>query len=165
MDLTQALVHQLFNYDETTGIFTHKINKCKAKAGSVAGGKHPSTNAIYLRVNGKKELAHRIAWLYHFGELPNGDIDHINHDRSDNRIENLRVVDHSINMKNKSKYKNNKYGCTGVSMDKRVGRYRAYLSEDGKQTGLGYYENYEDAVNARLAAIKTREAFHANHGK
>ena len=165
MLLTQDKVQALFEFNPDTGIFTHKINKGKARAGMVAGGKHKATNAIYLRINGKKELAHRIAWLYHFGELPDGDIDHINHDRSDNRIRNLRVVDHSTNMKNKTKYSNNRYGCTGVSVDKRVGKYRAYISENGKQESLGYYTNYEDAVNARLAALKTREAFHANHGK
>ena len=163
-ELTQELVQTLFMYEPSTGNFYHKINKGKAKAGALAGGKHKVSNVIYLRINGKKELAHRIAWLYHFGELPKEEIDHINHDRSDNRICNLRAVNHSTNMKNKSKYKNNKYGCTGVSVDKRSGRYRAYISEENKQEALGYYATYEEAVNARLTALDAKEAFHDNHG-
>ena len=163
-ELNQELVKDLFDYDSSTGIFYHAKNKGKAKKGEVAGGYHKHTKAIYLRINGKKELAHRIAWLYEYGLLPQNQLDHINHDRSDNRITNLREVTHSENMKNKSKYKNNQYGVTGISKDKRCGKFRAYININGKPKGVGYYDEFNDAVVARNQALKQVGEYHDNHG-
>lgn len=161
--LTQALVNSLFLYDPNTGCVTHKINKGKVKAGSRAGSVS-KTGARYLRVQGKKELEHRIIWLMVYGHLPPKEVDHINHERGDNRIDNLRCVGHPENMQNKSAYRNNSVGHTGVSIDKQCGKFRAYVSVQGKPKGLGYFTSLEDACAARASALAQLEHYHANHG-
>ena len=162
--LTQEYVTAQFYYDPLTGIVTHRTKKVKANIGDRAGSVS-QTKSRYLRVLGKKELEHRIIWLYVHGRLPNGEIDHLNHDRGDNRLCNLREVTHQTNMQNKPRYANNSTGTAGVSVDKRNGKYRAYISVNGKPKGLGYFTEYQDAVNARLAYLKSVESYHANHGK
>ena len=161
--ITQECVKSLFDYDPLTGIVTHRTQKVKAKVGERAGSSSKS-HSRYLRIFGKKVLEHRMIWLYIYGVLPQGEIDHINHDRGDNRLVNLREVSHQINMQNKPRYSNNHTGTSGVSIDKRNGKYRAYLSIAGKHKGLGYFIKYEDAVAARMAALKTVGGYHANHG-
>jgi hypothetical protein len=161
--LTQELVRALFIYDADTGEVTHRTNKVKAKAGDRAGSSSKS-NSRYLRILGKKEIEHRIIWLYMTGSLPVEEIDHIDHDRGNNRWHNLREVTHGLNMRNKPRYRNNETGTSGVSTDKRCGKYRAYISINGKHRGLGYFTNYEDAVAARITALANVEGYHANHG-
>lgn len=162
-ELTQDLVKSIFIYDEDTGVVTHRTAKVKAKVGDRAGSSSKS-HSRYLRIFGKKELEHRIIWLYVHGSLPVGEVDHINHDRGDNRLCNLREVTHGLNMRNKPRYRNNETGTSGVSTDKRCGKFRAYISINGKHKGLGYFTHYEDAVAARVAALATAEGYHANHG-
>ena len=162
-NITQAQLQEHFYYDPLSGEVTHLTNKVKAKAGSRAGSSSKSKSR-YLRVNGKKELEHRMIWLYLYGCLPDGEIDHENHDRGDNRLCNLRVVDHATNMKNIKKLSSNSTGCSGVSIDKRCGKYRAYINIDKKHKGLGYFATYEAAVLARQAALFTAGGYHANHG-
>jgi len=163
LQLTQALVQSLFDYCPDTGVVTHRIDKHKAKAGTRAGSTHKS-KARYLRVQGTKQLEHRIIWLYVYGELPEHEVDHINQDRSDNRLCNLRAVTHAQNMRNKPRYVNNTSGTAGVSVDRRCNKYRAYINVAGKHTGLGYYDSLEEAVAARHAALKAGGDYHANHG-
>lgn len=164
MEITQELVKSLFHYDPVSGLVTHLTNKCKAKVGDRAGASSKSASR-YLRIFGKKELEHRIIWLYMTGTLPTLEIDHEDHCRGNNKWGNLREVSHSVNMKNKPKYQNNTTGTAGVSMDKRCGKFRAYLSIAGKPKGLGYFTSYEAAVVARNFAIATTQGYHANHGQ
>ena len=160
--LTQDLVRRLFEYNEATGIVFHRTNKHKAKIGERAGSSSKS-GSRYLRIHGKKELEHRMIWLYVYGCLPEEEIDHINHSRSDNRLCNLRLVSHEENMRNKPKYKSNTTGHAGISVDKRCGKYRAYISIEGKPKSLGYFDSLTAAVNARECA-KQQGGYHANHG-
>lgn len=83
------------------------------------------------------------------------EVDHINRDRLDNRVENLRMVTRAENMLNKKRYANNKSGTTGVWFDKKIGRYIAYVCKDGKQVFLGRHETHEEA--AMVAADARRE--------
>lgn len=76
------------------------------------------------------------------------EVDHINRDRLDNRRSNLRLVTLQENLKNKSVYKNNKVGKTGVSFKKDVEKWRAYRYENGKQIHLGYFDTVEEAISA-----------------
>ena len=161
--ITQALVMELFSYDPLTGIVTHRTNKVKAKVGDRAGSSSKSESR-YLRIFGKKELEHRIIWLYMTGAFPRGEVDHEDQCCGNNSWGNLRDVTHAVNMKNKPRYQNNSSGTTGVSVDKRNGKFRAYLSVDGKPKGLGYFVNYEDAVLARNTALAAAGGYHANHG-
>jgi len=104
---------------------------------------------------------HRLVWFYVHGEWPTGQIDHINHQRRDNRIENLRIVDNTENHKNRPMQKNNKTGCPGVSYDR--GSFVAKITVHGTQIHLGRFRVLEDAINARGKANNDYE-FHVNHG-
>lgn len=115
-----------------------------------------------IRIDGKTYKEHRLVWLYVHGEFPTAQIDHINHDRRDNRIENLRLVDNMENHKNRPRQSNNKTGIPGVWYDKR-GFYTAYITVNGERIGLGYHKTLESAKEAREAA-NVKYGYHANHG-
>lgn len=121
----------------------------------------------YLKGNfmGAKLSAHRAAWMVCHGDIPDGkQIDHINGDRKDNRIENLRLVEpieNSHNMKMSSK---NTSGYTGVCWVSHLSKWNARISVNGKRIALGCYESQGDAISARRLAERTY-GFHPNHGR
>jgi hypothetical protein len=99
-------------------------------------------------------MAHRIAWLLYYGKWPKDQIDHINGDKSDNRIVNLREATNSQNGKNLKLSINNKTGVTGVAFDRQTQKWRAYIRVNFKMINLGRYMDFEDAVIARKSAEK-----------
>ncbi len=100
-----------------------------------------------LKFCGKQYLTHRVAWLLHYGSWPIGDIDHIDGNPSNNRLDNLRDVSHSINLQNrKSATRKNKTGFLGVV--KRKNKYAAHITINGKQVYLGLFETAEFAHQA-----------------
>lgn len=107
--------------------------------------------------------AHRIAWLLVHGDWPNAEIDHINGDKSDNRIDNLRDVNDRENHLNQKRRGNNSSGVIGVRYFSPTKRWHAYISIDGKRIPLGNYRYFDSAVAARKAAEKVL-GFHPNHG-
>ncbi len=110
---------------------------------------------------GRRHFAHRIIWLLNCGESE-GEIDHINGDRADNRLENLRLVSRDENRRNVKRQANNKSGATGVN---KVGAvWQASIQVAGKQTYLGRYSTFAEALAVRKQA-ETDRAFHANHGR
>mgnify|MGYP003611564476 FL=1 len=163
-DITQAYVQEHFLYCPVSGQVVHKTAKVKAKVGDRAGSRS-KCNSRYLRIHGKKYLEHRVVWLYVTGEWPINEIDHKDHDRTNNRWENLREVTHAVNMKNKPRYASNSTGHSGISIDKRCGKYRAYLSIDKKPKSLGYFATLAEAIAARTLALQQTEGYHANHGR
>lgn len=116
------------------------------------------------RVLDKDLLAHRVAWVLTHGEWPTYDIDHINRDRSDNRLSNLRAVSRKENMQNGSLPSHNTSGIIGVYWYATKKKWIAAITVDRKQKNLGYFTNKEDAAAARLAAER-KFGFHPNHGK
>jgi hypothetical protein len=102
-----------------------------------------------------KILAHRVTWAFIYGEWPSKQIDHINGDRLDNRIENLRQVTNQQNQKNRFKSKANKSGFNGVHRHYDGGKWVAAISVNGKSKHLGLFEKINDAVSARKKAEKT----------
>ena len=154
-NITKEKLHSICTYDKHTGIFifNNKNNQiCKSNNG-------------YMRFNisGRSYLLHRLAWLYEFGIYPDTQIDHINHIRDDNRIENLRLVSHKENGRNQKIRTTNTSGMTGVYLDKKKNKWRAQIMIDGKCLYLGIYYNKSDAITAREEANKKYE-FHINHG-
>lgn len=120
----------------------------------------------YVSVGSKgvKAYAHRIVWFMHYGEIPKGfDIDHINHDRTDNRIENLRIVSRSENLKNKGVVLSSS-GEMGVYWSAASGKWDASLTVDGKKRYLGLFTSIDEAKKARVIANKIH-GYHENHGK
>ena len=114
-------------------------------------------------VGANRFTAHRIIWATHYGSWPDGQIDHINHIRTDNRIENLRCVSHWENTRNKRLLSNNTSGVCGVVWHKRSGRWAAHIKIRGKQKYLGSFDDIKDARAARKAAER-EYGFHPNHG-
>lgn len=114
---------------------------------------------------GANTMAHRVAWAVHYGEAPNGFIDHINHDPADNRIANLRIVDASGNAKNRSPNKRKRSGLPhGVSVRVNMGinRYFAQIQVEGKNRHLGTFDTPEEAAAAYIKAAQDH-GFHENH--
>jgi len=124
------------------------------------------TNSGYLSgaIHKKPLLAHVVAWALLSGRWPDGEIDHINGDRSDNRACNLREVSRIENQRNRCLPGNNTSGRIGVSYNKRDQRWTAHIGVDGKHVSLGYFPRKDDAITARAAA-EARHNFHENHGR
>jgi HNH endonuclease len=106
--------------------------------------------------------AHRVAWAHYYGSFPAEDVDHINHNRSDNRIVNLREVNDLANLRNKSKSKVNSSGHTGVYKNS-AGNWIARICVLHKQINLGTFSTKESAYEIRKAA-ELAFSFHPNHG-
>ena len=117
-----------------------------------------------VAIFGQYYLAHRLIWLYHYGAWPKGEIDHVNGDRSDNRLENLRDVPRKINGRNQRKLDANTSGHTGVSWCKQTGKWRATIKVDYRNLHLGRFSQISNAIAARKDAEKLH-GFHANHGR
>lgn len=142
------------------------MNKCNTQyAGDVAGCiDEGGCWYVVLRINGLRHLAHRVIWEMVNGKIPEGmQIDHINHVRTDNRINNLRLVSIQCNQKNLSMNKRNKTGITGVTINKD-GKYFSQIGFLGKTKSLGYYDNIFDAACARRSA-EISLCYHDNHGR
>jgi hypothetical protein len=139
--LTQEKLKECLDYNSLTGIFTRKKYTSKTnKIGGIDGHGY-----IHIGVYGNQYKAHQLAWLYHYGEHQKGQIDHINCNRQDNRIENLRDVDATINALNRSSAK-------GVY--KYFNKYRARIKINGKNLHLGLFDSENQATQVYLNAKK-----------
>lgn len=150
--LTQQRLKELFNYDPETGRFIRLVGRSGpgARAGDVAGCDN-GQGYIRIYVDGKGYKAHRLAWLYVYGDLP-AEIDHVNCDRSDNRIGNLRPATRKQNRSNCAAYRNNTSGYKGVSACGE--KWRAQIQSGGKKKALGLFRTPEEAHEAYVAAAK-----------
>ena len=108
--------------------------------------------------------AHRVIWAMVHGEWPVGEIDHINGNPVDNRIENLRIVTSSENSQNARIYRNNKTGHHGIWWDKKRQSYQVYITVNQKRKVLGRYKSLDAAISVRKQA-EAKEGFHENHGR
>lgn len=159
--LTQERLKELFSYDPGSGDFTRIMVTNRWKKGSKAGGLG-GRGYISIEISGKTYKAHRLAWLYMTGNWPD-EIDHINHNKADNRIINLRSATRSENCKNRTINKNNKCGVMGVDWRESANKWRSRINVNGKDVFLGYFDKMSDAVIARKEAEK-KYRFHVNHG-
>lgn len=141
-------------YDPATGRFDWRD-----EAGFVAGNGYR-----YLKVGAKKKLAHRMAWLYHFGAEPDGLVDHINGNRLDNRIENLRIATFSQNAANAKLHVHNTSGLKGASWMPKRGKWQATITVQNKQLNLGYYKTKEEAHDAYMRAAEKHQGEFAHSG-
>lgn len=150
--MTADEVRRLLDYDPVTGVFTWRVNPGgKARIGKVAG-----TTDVYgytiIRYRGKGYKAHRLAWIHHFGSEPAGLIDHINHDRSDNSIANLRDVDAHINANHIRPGIAGRSGVRGVSWFSQYARWKAMFQYKHKIHFVGHFDTVADAAAALEAA-------------
>lgn len=118
-----------------------------------------------VRVAGLSNLsAHRAAWALYHGVWPNGMLDHANGDKTDNRLENLSVVDKFGNARNQKRHSRNTSGVNGVHWCKARNRWQATIFANGVTTYLGNFKCKDEATLARSQA-EARLGFHPNHGR
>lgn len=164
--LLLARVKELLEYDPSTGkLYWKMFRNSQAQKGQEAGSKN-SDGYIMVGIDGSYYPAHCIIWFLEFGYYPIKQIDHADHNRSNNLLNNLEEVGFVKNQLNKKKFKNNSSGFTGVSVLKS-GKYmaRAFIFKNGKRTSksLGTFEIIEDAIEARNKYLRDN-GFHVNHG-
>lgn len=158
MSLTVDQLKDALDYNPETGNFAWKIRPSKAvKAGDAAGCTEKRIGYITIGIAGRVYKAHRLAWLYMHGEWPKGLIDHINGNKADNRIANLRDVGAHGNAQNvKKPNRRNKSGFMGVIWYQN--KWRASISVNGKSKWLGDYSTPEKAHQVYLEA---KRKYHA----
>ncbi|MCT8345431.1 MULTISPECIES: HNH endonuclease [Photorhabdus] len=147
MELTQRKLKELLDYNPDTGVFTWLDNTRKGiRHDRVAGSQ--SHGYITIAIDGKHYRAHRLAWLYVYGQWPVNMIDHINRVKSDNRIANLREATNEENQRNVEVGKKNKSGFKGVFWEPSRQKWKARTQMNKKKYTLGRFDRIEDAVAA-----------------
>lgn len=140
---------KVVNYDPETGIITRISGRFSGKIVNHTNSKG------YIRANflGRLMLAHVVAWIITYGKYPDGEIDHANGIRNDNRIINLRDVTHQQNMWNSKPIAKLK----GAHLNANNGKYYAHIRHDGVLRTIGVFENEKDAHIAYvLEALELR---------
>lgn len=153
MVITQQLLEQLFSYDPNEGVLRWKAQRGPIRAGRIAG--HLTRNgyrSVSITLDGieRSYLVHRIVWFRQTGQWPKNVIDHVNGDKNDNRLRNLRDVSLIENGQNTRKAR----AGVPVGVSKRVynygTRYVAQLKYQGHKYHLGEYRSMEEARGAYL---------------
>jgi hypothetical protein len=148
--ITQARLKELLRYNPKTGEFFWRVTVAQSvRIGNRAGCLN-NDGHWKIRIEGKYYYASRLAWLFMYGYFPNGQLDHKNRNRSDNRISNLRQATHGQNMMNKKVY--GRIGFKGVSQDRKI--WRARLQIDGVTIRLGQFPTPEAAHAAYCEVAK-----------
>lgn len=150
-------IKEHFAYEQDGTFTLTKKQFVASKLGSIVGWIQPN-GYRRISIKAKSYQAHRLVWLYHHGHMPKGDIDHINGDKSDNRIENLRDVTHSANTQNCRKArKNNKSGLLGVCSSMKKDGFTALIWHKNKTQVIGHFDTAEQA---HLAYVEKKRTLH-----
>lgn len=147
--ITQESLKSLLHYNAETGVFTWISG---VRLGVVAGSS--SKRYAVIHIGDKYFQSHRLVWLYVHGEFPLNDIDHINGNKHDNRIENLRNATRSENKCNCPRSKRNTSGYKGVDWSKSKGKWRVRIKLLGKSYSVGYFDDVLEAFGAYCMAAK-----------
>lgn len=174
--LDPALLRQLLRYEPDTGrLFWHRrpVDMFPdARAWKIWNTRYAGKEAFTAHSSGyrngrifdKGHRAHRVIWAIVHGESPAMEIDHIDGDRTNNRIDNLRHINGAENQRNKGINKNNTSGVLGVCRDTSRNKWLARIWANGREVTLGRFDELEEAVSARKVAIE-KYGYHPNHGR
>lgn len=145
--LSAERARELFSYDPLTGVFTRRAGPFAGRTtGTVSRGGY-----VYIGYGKSRYLAHRLAWLMSSGGWPQHDVDHVNGDKADNSLKNLRDIPHRANCENQRQaHLDSRSGGMGVVQRGR--RFRAYITLKGKAKYLGSFSTPEAAHEAYLIA-------------
>lgn len=157
---TQAELLEVLEYRPLTGDITYRVDTQRKVVGELATMQHIEGYLI-VEIGKKQYLAHRLAWFMVHGAWPI-QIDHEDHNRTNNKLTNLRDVSSRENQLNTSISNNNTSGVTGVRL-LPSGRYAAFITVNRKQLSLGTYDTIGGAAQARKQA-EQQHGFHINHG-
>jgi hypothetical protein len=151
IDLIEA--RKYLSYDPANGNFTWIVNvkKGRSLAGKTAG--RLSNGYVMIKFQQIEIQAHRLAWLFMTGSMPEYQVDHIDRNRSNNAWKNLRHATNKQNHENlPTLIASNTSGHKGVRFDARRGKWFAFIGHNGRLINLGRYMTKELAINARIAA-------------
>jgi hypothetical protein len=144
--ITHKELLERLSYDPETGVFTWlKSHSNNAKNGEEAG-RLTQDGYRSININNTNYLSHRLAWFYVYGAFPSDNLDHINRNRSDNRISNLRIASHKENNMNRT--------GKGYTWFKRDQKWKAQIQVDKSNKHLGYFDTWQEAQAAYLEAKK-----------
>ena len=162
-NISQEELQRLFDYDPETGVVTRKTAPSRrCKVGDVVGCRRPD-GYLQVTISGTPHLLHRVIWRLATGDTPPEQIEHVSHDKADNRRENLRLASHAENGRNQSMPSDNTSGYIGVYRHKSAQKWVACIRVGGRLHHLGLFADKTDAIAAREAA-NLRFGFHPNHG-
>jgi len=161
-DLTQDVLRDVLHYSPETGLFTWRQARGRCSAGESAGY-DADRGYRAIRVFGQIIYAHRAAFLYMTGSIPE-EVDHINGHRADNRWSNLRASNRAHNSKNMKAPSTNRSGVVGVFWNTGKRKWTARIKVNQKSIHLGHFESIADAARARCVA-EMEYGFCANHGR
>lgn len=151
-------VRALLDFDSMTGIFRWKArSEPRFRRSGCVAGRRDKDGYVVIRLAGKNHRAHRLAWLYIYGEWPTDEIDHVNGVVSDNAILNLREASRSQNRANSVTPRNNRSGYKGVvcvRSGSRGKKWRAQIKIDGRMRYLGWFDDGESAHAAYCEAAQ-----------
>jgi hypothetical protein len=157
--LTADQANDLFYIDG--GLLINRVMRGRRAMPGEPAGSLDGNGYLRIKIDNVKYRVHRVIWLMTYGNWPDGQIDHVNGVRNDNRIENLRVVSVQDNQRNSHRRVDNTSGATGVF--KEVGGWRARIKVNGKRINLGFFDSFDAAVAARKQS-ESQFGFHPNHG-
>lgn len=163
-DFGKEFLSQFIEYEPAIGMFLWK----KKIAPSCVDGwfipKDVGKGAGSITVFGHKYICTHLAWLLYWGVWPTYEIDHIDGNSQNHKIDNLRDVPHAVNMQNMKRKKHNTSGVSGVSFSSSEKRFVVNMSVNGKTKRFGAYKTIEEA-SARRDEVCKQLGFHENHGK
>jgi len=164
--MNQEYLKSILKYNPNAGSLFWIIKKSNSiKSGSQAGKiQIGESGKSYkrIKIDSKGYLEHRLIWLY-FNESIPSQIDHIDGNGLNNKYENLRAADPSINSRNRRLPKTNKSGVIGISWDIKSSKWVAYINHRNKKLTLGRFADKFEAICSRKSA-EIRHGYHYNHG-
>ena len=157
--MTKDRILEVLKYTPETGVFVWKISTGKAIAGRVAG-QETKHGYVRITIDRRAYMAHRLVWACEHGSIPSFSIDHIDGNKKNNRIENLRQDPYKQNSQNiRTPGVRNTSGFLGVVLDKKSGKWRAFLRTNKKTKALGRFATPEQASEAYLSAKRIHHVF------
>lgn len=153
MEICQKLLQESFCYEDGNLIWKQPTGR-RISVGQVAGRNNNGYRMIGFM--GKEYMAHRLVFMFHHGYLP-PEVDHIDGNRSNNKIDNLRAATHAENLRNQRLKSSNTSGLKNVGWAKREQRWRVRVTIDGKDKHIGYFK---DRDLADLVAIEACDLHH-----
>lgn len=159
--ISQSRLRELFDYRDGNLIWRKKTRR-RTIVGQIAGTELRN-GYIKIGIDKGQYLAHRLIWVWHYGEIAKEMVDHINGVKNDNRIENLRLASRSENNTNSVPCKRNKSGLKGVCFDSNRGLWVASITKDKRQKMLGRYATKELAYAAYVAAANSLHGEFVRH--
>lgn len=146
MEITQDYLKDVFDYQDGKLIYKKSIHK--RLLGKQAGSINNSTGYHRTNIFSKYYATHRLMWLFHYGEWPSMDIDHKDMNKTNNRIENLRLTNDTFNSGNVKKHKNKSSIYKGVWWHKQHNKWYCQIRTNGKTKFLGLFLDEKEAAKA-----------------